>query len=85
MKRIGIHIEPWQRAGGAPWRAWTYVGPELSEARGTCGGASENGPWLEAFGGTPHEATDALLRRLGEAYVQAAVWSKPAEASDGHE
>lgn len=73
MTRPEIRVQAWETTG-APWRASTRVGPELACAVGVQGRNSEDGPWLEAFGGTPTEPVTALLKRFGEAYVNAASW-----------
>ncbi len=70
---IYVHATRGERSEGA-WRAWTTVGPDIADAPGVLGAAADNGPWIEAFGDSPLNAFQALIRRIGEAYIEAAEW-----------
>ena len=64
---MAIKLDP--PKGDSKWRAVVHVGADLSDGQGVRGQATGEGPWMEAIGATPAEATSRLLEAVGLAYV----------------
>jgi hypothetical protein len=67
-----ITVEWNEQQGAAPWRAVARLPDWLARegASGIQGGATPEGPWVEARGYTPHDAVAALYSVIGRAVLR---------------
>lgn len=51
------------------WRAVCCLPPAMGKSPGVMGGATDEGPWVDAYGHSPSDALDALMHAVGRATV----------------